>query len=140
MNNIQKRFLLFLVGCIGVRSLFVIIAKNINLNYLPILGYLALLPATGFSYIYLSGSRKTGAETFGEKIWWNDLRPIHATLYFLFAYNAILGKRSAWVYLLIDVIFGLISFLLFHYKNGDFSKLITFRKNKINQKYTKEIF
>lgn len=124
MNNIQKRFLLFLFGCIGVRSLFVIIAKNISLNYLPILGYLALLPATGFSYIYLTGSRKIGAETFGEKIWWNDLRPIHAVLYFLFAYNAILGKRIAWIYLLIDVIFGLISFLLFHYKNGDFPKLI----------------
>ena len=124
MNTFQKRFLLFLFGCIGVRSLFVIIAKNISLIYLPILGYLALLPAIGFVYIYVSGSRKIGAETFGEKIWWNDLRPIHAVLYFLFGYNAILGKRIAWIYLLIDVIFGLISFLLFHYKNGDFPKLI----------------
>ena len=34
MNTIQKRFLLFLIGCIGARSLFVIIAKNISLNYL----------------------------------------------------------------------------------------------------------
>jgi hypothetical protein len=43
-NNTQKRFLLFLIGCIGARSLFVIIAKNISLNYLPYLGYLALIP------------------------------------------------------------------------------------------------
>ena len=124
MNNIQKRFLLFLIGCIGVRSIFVLIAKNIGVNYLPYLGYLALLPAIGFMYIYLTGSRRTGAEVFGEKIWWNDLRPLHSLLYFLFAYNAIIGNKQAWIYLLVDVLVGLISFIVFHYKNGDFSKLL----------------
>jgi hypothetical protein len=124
MNNIQKRFLLFLIGCIGTRSAFVLIAKNISVNYLPYLGYLALLPAIGFIYIYLTGSRQTGGEVFGEKIWWNDLRPLHSLLYFLFAYNAIIGNKQAWIYLLVDVLIGLISFVVFHYKNGDFSKLI----------------
>ena len=123
MNDIQKRFLLFLIGCIGTRTLFVYVAKNAGSKYLPLLGYLALLPAIGFIYIYLTGSRKTGGEVFGEKIWWNDLRPIHSLLYFLFAYNAIIGNNKAWIYLLVDVIFGLISFLIFHFKNGDFKKL-----------------
>ena len=120
----QKRFLLFLIGCIGVRSIFVLLAKNASVYILKILGYLALLPAIGFIYIYLTGSRQTGAEVFGEKIWWNSLRPIHAILYLLFAYNAINGVKSAYQYLLIDVILGLISFLLHHYKSGDFAKLI----------------
>jgi hypothetical protein len=111
---------MFLIGCIGVRSLFVVIAKYINAKYLKYLGYLALLPAIGFMYIYLTGSRKTGAETFGEKIWWNNLRPIHSILYFLFAYNAIIGNKQSWIYLLVDVIFGLISFLIYHYLKGDF--------------------
>ena len=124
MNSIQKRFLLFLIGCIGVRSLFVIISKNSNAEYLKYMGYLALLPAIGFIYIYLTGSRKIGGETFGDKIWWNNLRPIHSLVYFLFAYNAIIGNKNAWLYLLFDVIFGLTSFLIFHYQNGDFSKLI----------------
>jgi hypothetical protein len=124
MNTIQKRFLLFLIGCIGMRSIFVLIAKNIGVNYLPYLGYLALLPAIGFIYIYFTGSRQTGAEVFGEKIWWNDLRPLHSLLYFLFAYNAIIGNRQAWIYLLVDVLIGLISFLVYHFKNGDFSKLM----------------
>ena len=119
MNNLQKRFLMFLIGCIGVRSLFVIIAKYINTKYLKYLGYLALLPAIGFIYIYLTGSRKTGPETFGEKIWWNNLRPIHSILYFLFAYNAIIGNAQSWIYLLVDVVFGLLSFLIHHYVNGD---------------------
>jgi hypothetical protein len=123
MNNLQKRMLLFLIGCIGVRSLLVVLAKKINIKYLKYLGYLTLAPAVGFMYIYLTGSRKTGGETFGEKIWWNDLRPIHSILYFLFAYNAIIGNKQAWVYLLADVLFGLISFLIHHYANGDFLKL-----------------
>jgi hypothetical protein len=51
---------------------------------------------------------------FGDKIWWNMLRPIHGLLYFLFAYNAINGNTGAWIYLLIDVLFGLASFLIHH--------------------------
>ena len=123
MNDIQKRFLLFIIGCIGTRSLFVYLAKNASSKYLEIFGYLALLPAIGFMYIYLTDSRQTGAEVFGEKIWWNDLRPLHSLLYFLFAYNAIIGNNKAWMYLLVDVIIGLVSFFIFHFKNGDFKKL-----------------
>ena len=124
MNDIQKRFLLFIIGCIGTRTLFVYVAKNAGQKYLPLLGYLALLPAFGFIYIYLTGSRKTGAEVFGEKIWWNDLRPLHSLFYFLFAYNAIIGNPNAYLYLLVDVLIGFISFLGFHYINGDFVKII----------------
>ena len=123
MNDIQKRFLLFIIGCIGTRSLFVYVAKNAGPKYLPLLGYLALLPAIGFMYIYLTGSRQTGAEVFGGKIWWNYLRPLHSLLYLLFAYNAIIGNNKAWMYLLVDVIIGLVSFFIFHFKNGDFKKL-----------------
>jgi hypothetical protein len=122
MNDIQKRMLMFLIGCIGSRSLFVVIAKYINTAYLKYLGYLALLPAIGFLYIYLTGSRQTGPETLGAKIWWNTLRPIHSILYFLFAYNAIQGNKQSWIYLLVDVLVGLISFLIYHYVNGDFSR------------------
>jgi hypothetical protein len=124
MNHLQQRFLLFLIGCIGIRSLFVIIAKYINTKYLKYLGYLALVPAIGFIYIYLTGSRKTGAEVFGEKIWWNNLRPIHSILYFLFAYNAIIGNKQSWIYLLVDVLIGLISFSIHHYANGDILMLL----------------
>jgi hypothetical protein len=124
MNIIQRRFLLFIVGCIGTRTLFVYISKNINIEYLPILGYLAIIPAIGFTYIYLTGSRTTGGEVFGEKIWWNSLRPIHALLYALFAYNAIIKNNNAWKYLLVDLLVGLVSFLTFHISSGNLQKLI----------------
>jgi hypothetical protein len=128
MNTVQKRFLLFLVGCIGTRSLFVYLAKNASKQILMYMGYLALLPAVGFLYIYFTGARKTGAEVFGEKIWWNNLRPLHSLLYFIFAYNAIIGNSMAWIYLLVDVVIGLISFLTFHFYNGDFIKLLNIKK------------
>jgi len=124
MNTIQKRFLLFLFGCIGTSYLLVYIAKNLSKQYLFYLGWLTLIPATGFMYIFLTGTRQTGAEVFGDKIWWNDLRPVHALIYFAFSYNAIIGNMNAWVYLLVDVIIGLISFLSYHYMVGDFAKLV----------------
>ncbi len=124
MNNIQKRFLLFLIGCIGTRLLLVYIAKNINTTLLKYMGYLLLIPALGFFYIYLTNSRKTGAEVFGNKIWWNHLRPVHGLFYLLFAYNAIHGNKNAWIYLLIDVIFGLSAFLIHHFINGSFNQLV----------------
>lgn len=76
-------------------------------------------------YIYLTGSRQTGVEVLGDKIWWNNLRPLHALLYGLFAYNAIKGNPNSWIFLFLDVIIGLISFLTYHYINGDFRKLIS---------------
>jgi len=123
MNTIQKRFLLFLIGCIGIRTLFVYLAKIANTTYLRYMGYLSIFPAIGFFYLFFTGSRKTGEEVFGQKIWWNNLRPIHGTLYSLFAYNAINGNKSAWIYLLVDVIIGLISFVTFHYYNNNFKYL-----------------
>lgn len=128
MNTIQKRFLLFIIGCIGSRSLLVYLAKNASEKNLMYMGYLALLPAIGFIYIYFSGSRQTGGEVFGEKIWWNNLRPIHSLLYFVFAYNAINGNKMAWIYLLIDVILGLISFLYHHFYSGDYKMLYAINK------------
>lgn len=109
-----KRILLFLFGCILTRFLFVLISYKIDIKYLPYLGYLALLPAIGFLYIYITGSRKEGPETFGKRIWWNHLRPVHAILYFLFAYYSIKKNKNSYKLLLTDVILGLIAFITYH--------------------------
>lgn len=115
MDTLHKRYLLFLVACIGSRSLLVLLAKTLKTAYLPYMGALALLPAIGFFYIYFTGSRKTGAEVFGQKIWWNELRPLHGTLYLLFSYLAITKNSYAYVALLVDVIIGLLAFFNHHF-------------------------
>lgn len=123
MNTIQRRFFMFLIGCIGTRILFAILAKNIDIQYLPVLGYIALLPAIGFMYIYITGSRTTGLEVGGEKIWWNSLRPLHSILYFLFAYYAITKNKHSWTFLALDVSIGLLAFIYHHYISSSFQKL-----------------
>mgnify|MGYP006137307829 FL=1 len=123
MKDIQKRFLLFLLLCLPIRIIFVLVAKTINKKYLPYGGYIGLIISIGFAYIYIFNKRKTGNETFGKKIWWNNLRPIHSLLYLIFAYLAINKKKTAYIPLLFDVIIGLISFLIYHYSIGSFVKL-----------------
>jgi hypothetical protein len=67
MNTIQKRFLLFLIGCIGTRSLFVYLAKIANTTYLRYLGYLALLPLSDFFIFILQAQDKQGLKYLAPK-------------------------------------------------------------------------
>jgi len=106
--------LLFLIGCIGTRTLLAVLAKNISPDYLPLMGVGGLAISFGLMYFYLSGTRTTGPETFGDKIWWNHLRPVHSTLYLLFAILAFQKSKYAWVPLAIDVCIGIVAFLNFH--------------------------
>jgi hypothetical protein len=124
MNNIQKRFLLFLGGCIPARVSLALIAKYGNSFIQYVLGFIAFIIASGFLIIYFGHLRDTGIETGGEKIWWNSLRPVHALLYYFFSYNIFLGdKNNAWKILMLDVLLGLVSFLFFHITHKSFSKL-----------------
>lgn len=127
MNNFTKRFLLFIFGCILTRLLIVYIVKKTPKNLLPYLGLLGLIPGIGFLVIYFGKYRKTGGETFGEKIWWNNLRPIHSLLYLIFVYLALNKNKNSYIPLLIDVIFGLVAFIIYHYMNNNFSKLLYFK-------------
>lgn len=123
-ENIRKRFFLFLIGCIGLRSFFVYFTKITDINNLKIIAIGTLIIGLSFFYLFLTGSRKTGAEVFGDKIWWNNLRPIHGFLYLLFSYNVlILNNKNAWKILALDVLIGLFSFINYHYTVGNFNKL-----------------
>ena len=73
MENIYKRYALFLVGCMGARIALVVLARFLPLDWLRVMGFVTLLPGLGFLWIYFTNSRKTGGEVFGEKIWWNSL-------------------------------------------------------------------
>lgn len=111
INN-PKRVIPFLFGCILFRSLLVYLAYVCPPVWLKRIGYLALIPGIGFLVIWLTGARKTGPETFGAPIWWNNLRPIHGMLYLLFAIFAIHGdNENAWKVLALDVIIGLASWV-----------------------------
>lgn len=116
-NTFTKRIVLFLFGCIVLRSYFVYVAKTVDPTTLSYLAFPALCVSFGLFYFFFSGTRTTGPETFGEEIWWNRLRPVHGTLYLLFALCALSStyNQYAFLFLLLDVIIGLGAFFLKHF-------------------------
>tara|TARA_Y100000389_G_C17187848_1_gene377322 strand:- start:275 stop:679 length:405 start_codon:yes stop_codon:yes gene_type:complete len=134
MNTIQKRFLLYIFGCIGMRTIITIVAKNLNENlnnnttkkYFKYFSLIILLMGVGFLYIYIFGSKKADSQLkwANSKVWWNDYRIIHAILYISFSVMALLRLNNAWVLLALDTLLGLILFLQYHYSIGNFNKLI----------------
>jgi hypothetical protein len=125
LSSIQMRFLLFLIGCIGTRSLLTYVSYIWRSSYLlPLLGYGALIPVIGWTYILFFGSRDTGPETFGQPIWWKNIRSVHLFLWLLFACMAISRNPYSWIVLFIDTLFGLLAFLWHHWAAGSFSKLL----------------
>lgn len=119
-STLRLRFWLFLLGCIGSRSVFTLLAYHASCHWLRLLGLLALGPVIGWFYIIFIGRRDTGIEVMGDRIWWVSLRPVHMLLWGFFAYLAI-GQchPSAWVVLAADTVFGLLSFLGHHAKEGN---------------------
>lgn len=114
MNNLQKRWAMFLGLCIPARFLLAYIASKLSPEYLKIMGVILTIPIIGWIYIYLTKSRQTGGETLGAPIWWDHLRPIHAALYFTFVMMALRGERKSYIPLAIDPIIGLMAFLHHH--------------------------
>ena len=125
VNPMQKRFLLFLGACIPSRLLFAYIAKTGSLFVKKISALIAFIIASGFLFIYISGTRKSGLETGGQPIWWNQLRPLHALLYYMFALMVFfINANDAWTIIVIDTLIGLLSFIVYHWKQGDFERLL----------------
>ena len=115
MDNLSKRLILFLVGCIGTRFSLAYFIKTHDNKYRNILIGLLCIIGMGFIYIYMNNLRKTGIEVFGDKIWWNDLRPLHGVLYLLAAtllYNN--NNKDAYLIIFIDTLIGLIYFSKYH--------------------------
>lgn len=103
---LTKSEILFLALCIPSRIALALGAREYPKELIPF----ALAFAIGSMYFYLTGTRTTGAETFGKPIWWNDMRPIHAFMWAAFVVAALQGKKWAWKLLAADVIIGLTAF------------------------------
>lgn len=109
----MNRILLFLLGCIGSRTLLTYTSSYTNL--LPYIGTFTLFISLGFLYIYFFGSEKADRqlEWLGDKkIWWNQLRLFHGLSYLLFTALAFGQKNYAWIVLAGDTFVGLVVWLL----------------------------
>ena len=105
----HKSLALFLLVCIPLRILLAYLAKVGSMRVLQLIGLFTITMSFGFMYIYITGTRQTGAEVFGGKIWWNDFRPVHAFIYAYFAWMVFVSQNydDAWILLALDVVVGL---------------------------------
>ncbi len=112
--TLDQRKYAFLFGCVMTRVLIALIVKHIDPKQLKIVSILALGLAIGWFYLFLFQKRQTAFEA-GGVTWWNQYRPIHASIYLFVAYFAYTKQQqNAFYMLLIDVIFGLIVWLYHH--------------------------
>lgn len=131
MTPIQKRFTMFLLGCIATRLglSYLINRLNTDENYymnivkIIVIGFLTIA-SIGFITIFINGWRKVGQETQGNPIWWNSLRPIHSILYGISAFYLYQGNNKiASKIIFADTIFGLLSFIIYHYSQNNIIKV-----------------
>lgn len=117
MYTKQQRILYFIFGCLVVRSLLILLAKNANPQVLKTMAVIAIGIAAGFTYQYFVNPTKPGA--FQNRPWWNYARPIHALLYLLFAIVVFCTpyEKSAWMFLLLDMTMGIVFFTIEYTKN-----------------------
>jgi hypothetical protein len=114
MDQINKRRLLFLLGCVPSRLFVVYLAKTLKPFFLNIMAIVSSIPMLGFLYLYVTKSRMTGMETYGQPIWWHELRIVHFLFHLSFIIMVYTTPRFAFIPLLLDVIVGTIAFLTHH--------------------------
>ena len=102
------------VACVAVRVGLVVLARHAPAKYLPWMGGVALLAVAGFLALSLGAwTRDTGA--LGQRIWWTNMRPVHATLLGIFAVMAFRKMPTAYVPLAVDVTAGAVAFGMHHF-------------------------
>jgi hypothetical protein len=108
----NKRILIFLIGCMTIRSIpiYIVLQQNPILSNLSLLFYFII--GLSFMKTWVAPKHKTGF--FGGTIWWHHLRLLHSTNYLLFVGLFILTKKYYTKILVFDLFVSLISFAV-HY-------------------------
>ena len=114
MKHRYARIALFLIGCMGARFGLAYYIKTDESEYKEPIAALLFIIAIGFFHIYRNNLRQTGMEVFGDEIWWNNLRPVHAMMYLLAAGLVYINHKYAYLVILADTLIGLIFFTVYH--------------------------
>ena len=118
MLSLAKKTILFLFVCLPIRLQFMkqslLYPTSILTTYLS---YFYLLAGIGIMYLFLFNKRLKSYES-GGKTWWHQLRPIFSILWLGFFLSVHTGyRRYSYIFLLIEVMFGLLVFLINFFKS-----------------------
>ena len=107
----MNRTLAFLGGCIPLRLALVYLAYvlgHLGSIYRNIGAIIAILMGISFITLWAAHLRQNAPEG-GGITWWDNIRPIHGTLWILAGYMLLCPplRQYAWILLLADVIVGL---------------------------------
>jgi hypothetical protein len=116
-KGVKVRIPLFLIGCLGSRTAIAYIVSSLSNKYRLLIASILLAPAIGFAVIYLFRLRRTGEEVFGDRIWWDKLRPFHSLMYFAAALAVYFQEKKAYLLIILDTLVGFVAFCHFHYAN-----------------------
>lgn len=111
MQDIIKRNILFLFGCIPLRLLIALTVAICPKDWLIAFCFFALIPIFGWINIIFINPRTTGPEVFGQEIWWQNYRIIHLSLWIIAFILALKKNRMAAGILLLDTLIGLVLFI-----------------------------
>lgn len=70
---------------------------------------LYLLLSIGALYQYRVKTRKIGA--FNNKVWWDNLRPIHALLFLCTSIGLFYKYKYSYMFLLLDTLIGIVGYI-----------------------------
>ena len=107
-TTVQQRIILFLFGCLLIRSIpiYIIIKSKDRQNWI-IIFYLIV----GLSLLYQYFYNKSKYGFFGGLVWWHNLRLFHGLLYLLFILLYLNQVDKAYYLLIFDLIIGLYFFI-----------------------------
>jgi hypothetical protein len=94
--------------CVPVRLAIAVVVCLFPNRWLPFAGAVALIGAIGLIFRTLTYS-PAQLSFFKHKVYWNNLRPVHAFMWLVFAFLAFEQDPRAKIIPFIDVVFGAIA-------------------------------
>ena len=111
MTSRTNRIFLYTCVCLVVRILLVYLVYSTKekATYQNIAALISALIGLSFVWQYLYSKKELGF--FGGKVWWKQLRVLHAFLFLLFAVLVLNGYKDACLVLIPGLVFGIIGFI-----------------------------
>ena len=122
LSVVQQRFLFFTV-CTTVRGLMIYFS-NKDIKYRKVIAGFLVIAVLGMLKIIITGDKREKG-IVGQEIWWGYLRPVHVILWTTFIAMTFMPKytKHASTVLLLDLVIGVIAWIIQQQKLGNFSKV-----------------